>query len=376
MKKIVFFVLILVILTFIIPAFFTRVSVQSKSYYENNLGNTEKNANVEEQQSGTNEQNNDNQGQLENQKQNEIFEQLGIQNEAQEKSIDLTQYDYKNFNTVKLLHKKTNTIEEIPLDEYLCGVVSAEMPVDFDIEALKAQAIVARTYTIYKIMQNQSKHGDANICDDSSCCQAWITKQDRQEKWEEDKREDNWNKIVLAVNETKGKIITYNGKPINAFFHSNSGGATEAPVNVWGGGGYPYLQSVETAGEEGYEQYSSELQLSKEEFISKLKEKYSDFSIDFSDANCIQIIEYTTGGRIKTIKIGNHNLSGVEVRSIFSLKSANFTIEINENIKFNVKGYGHGVGLSQTGSDSLAKQGYNCEDIIKHFYVGVNVVDF
>ncbi len=141
--------------------------------------------------------------------------------------------------------------------------------------------------------------------------------------------------------------------------------------------GYPYLQTVETSGEEGYTQYSSELQLTKEEFVSKIKEKYSDFEIDFGKEDSIQIVEYTSGGRIKTIKIGNHNFSGVEVRTIFSLKSANFTIEIDEEqVKFQVTGYGHGVGMSQTGADSLAKQGYGFEDIIKHFYTGVDVVDY
>lgn len=346
MKKIVVYVLVLVILTFIIPFFFTRITVESNTLAIVNNGNDKEN-------------------------QNQINEQN--LNNAQ---IDNTPYDYKNYNTIKLLHFKNNTIEEIALDEYLYGVVSAEMPVDFDIEALKAQAIVARTYTIYKIQQNQSKHGDAHICDDSACCQAWINKEDRFARWDEDKREENWNKIVLAVSQTKGKIITYDGKPINAFFHSNSGGSTEAPVNVWGGSGYPYLQTVETSGEDGYSQYSSELEISKEDFISKIKEKYSDFNIDFNNQECIKIIEFTSGGRIKTIKIGNHNFSGVEVRTIFGLRSANFSIEINDNIKFNVTGYGHGVGMSQTGADSLAKQGYGCEDIIKHFYTGVEIVDF
>ncbi len=137
--------------------------------------------------------------------------------------------------------------------------------------------------------------------------------------------------------------------------------------------GYPYLQTVQTSGEDGYTQYSSEVEISKEDFISKMKEKYSDFSINFQEENCIQILEYTSGGRIKTIKVGNHNLSGVEARIIFGLKSANFNIEISEKIKFKVTGYGHGVGMSQTGADSLAKQGYKCEDIIKHFYTGVEV---
>lgn len=137
--------------------------------------------------------------------------------------------------------------------------------------------------------------------------------------------------------------------------------------------GYPYLQTVQTSGEDGYKQYSSEVEISKEDFISKMKEKYSDFSINFQEENCIQILEYTSGGRIKTIKVGNHNLSGVEARTVFGLKSANFNIEISEKIKFKVTGYGHGVGMSQTGADSLAKQGYKCEDIIKHFYTGVEV---
>ena len=137
--------------------------------------------------------------------------------------------------------------------------------------------------------------------------------------------------------------------------------------------GYPYLQTVQTSGEDGYTQYSSEVEISKEDFISKMKEKYSDFSINFQEENCIQILEYTAGGRIKTIKVGNHNVSGVEARIIFGLKSANFNIEISEKIKFKVTGYGHGVGMSQTGADSLAKQGYKCEDIIKHFYTGVEV---
>ena len=216
-------------------------------------------------------------------------------------------------------------MEEIKIDEYLYGVVSAEMPVSFEKEALKAQSIVARTYTIYKIIHNGGKHEAADICDDSNCCQAWISKEDRLSKWEEIERESNWNKIVQAVNETKGKIITYNGEPINAFFHSNSGGSTEAPINVWGGSGYPYLQTVETSGEDSYTQYKSEVTISKEELVNKMKEKYEDFSINFEEINAIQILEYTEGKRVKTIKIGNKNLSGVEVRTIFTLKSANFT---------------------------------------------------
>ena len=285
-----------------------------------------------------------------------------------------TTYDYKNYNTIKLLHKDTEKIEELKMDEYLYGVVSAEMPASFQEEALKAQAVVARTYTIYKIVNNDGKHNDADICDDSSCCQAWISKEDRLDKWKEEERIENWNKIVNAVNSTQGKIITYEGKPINAFFHSNSGGTTEAPINVWGGSGYPYLQSVSTSGEDAYSQYKSEAEFTKKEFEDKIKEVHNDFKIDYKQKDCIKIEEYTEGNRIKSVKIGNLELSGVEIRNIFGLRSANFKITIqNEKIKFEVLGYGHGVGMSQTGADSLAKEGKNYEDIIKHFYTGVKI---
>ena len=291
-----------------------------------------------------------------------------------QENINTEEYDYKQYGIIKLLHKSTNETEEVPLDTYLCNVVSAEMPADYEKEALKAQAIVARTYTIYKI-QNK-KHENADICDDSSCCQAWVSKETRLSRWDEDKRESNWKKIEECVNETKGKIITYEGKPINAFFHANSGGKTEIPVNVWGGTGYPYLQVVETAGEEGYDQYESEVSLTKEELIDKLETKYSDISIDFNNQDDIKILEYTNSGRVKTVKFGNHNLSGVEARTLLGLRSTNFEISRDgDNIKFTVKGYGHGVGMSQTGADSLAKEGKNCFDIINHFYIGVQITD-
>lgn len=170
---------------------------------------------------------------------------VSIQNNEINNTIVENNYDYKQYSTIKLLHTKTNSVEEVGLDEYLYHVVSAEMPVDFHEEALKAQAVVARTYTMYKILNK--KHEEADICDSSSCCQAWISKEDRLARWDENLRESNWNKIVNAVNSTKGKLITYENKPINAFFHSNSGGTTEVPINVWGGSGYPYLQVVETA---------------------------------------------------------------------------------------------------------------------------------
>lgn len=303
--------------------------------------------------------------------------QENINSQIQENTTEqekTSNYEYSKYGTITLLHKKTGETEQVALDDYLCNVVSAEMPANYDIEALKAQAIVARTYTIYKILNK--KHDNADICDDSTCCQAWISKDDRLARWEESSREGNWQKICDCVNSTKGKIITYNNQPINAFFHSNSGGVTEVPVNVWGGTGYPYLQSVETSGEDAYTQYASEVVLTQEELINKLKEKYSDISIDFLNNEDIKILENTESTRVKTVKFGNHELSGVEARTLFGLKSTNFeVIKDGNNIKFSVKGYGHGVGMSQTGADSMAKQGSTADVIIKHFYTGVEIKD-
>ena len=301
-----------------------------------------------------------------------IFTKRYIAKETMKKE-EIKEFDYKEYGTIKLLHHKTGKIEELPLDEYLYGVVSAEMPANFGEEALKAQSVVARTYTIYKIV-NGSKHEGADICDLSSCCQAWISKEDRFQKWSEEDRENNWGKIVKAVDDTKGEIITYEGKPINAFFHSNSGGTTETASNVWGGTNYPYLQVVETAGEDAYYQYSSEVTLSKDEVIQKIKEHHNDIQIDFSSENAIQILEKTESGRVNKIKFGNLEFSGTETRNIFGLKSTMFTIEINEdNVTFKVTGYGHGVGMSQTGADSMAKLGNSYKDIIKHYYSNVEI---
>ena len=336
MKKILLYLLAFILICFILPAMLTKrtTSTVSQDNIDNNLEQNIIESNNDEQQN----------------------------------------YEYSQYGSINLLHKDTGEVEQVNLDEYLCNVVSAEMPADYEIEALKAQAIVARTYTIYKV-QNK-KHDNADICDDSTCCQAWISKENRLARWEESKRESNWQKICDCVNSTKGKIITYENKPINAFFHSNSGGTTEIPVNVWGGTGYPYLQSVETSGEDAYTQYASEVILTQEELVNKLKEKYSDISIDFSNNDDIKILEYTESTRVKTVKFGNHELSGVEARSIFGLKSTNFEIiKEDNNIKFSVKGYGHGVGMSQTGADSMAKQGSTAEDIINHFYTGVEIKD-
>lgn len=297
--------------------------------------------------------------------------------EQKEDTSSATTYNYGQYNTIKLLHTANGEIEELQLDEYLYGVVSAEMPASFHVEALKSQATVARTYTIYQIQNSGGKHEGANMCDSYTCCQAWISKEERFSKWEEAEREANWKKIVQAVNDTSGKVITYQGEPINAFFHSNSGGITESSVNIWGGIEYPYLKSVETSGEDSYSQYNSEVSFTKEELVNKIKEKHTEIEINWEEENPIQIEDYTDSGRVRTIKFGNISIAGTEARTILGLKSTNFVISYkDEKIIFSVTGYGHGVGMSQTGADSLAKQGSGYEEVIKHFYTGVEITNY
>ncbi len=306
-----------------------------------------------------------------------VFRVKSIETSSDESNIISVykEFDYGDYSKVQLLHNENGQVEEIPLDIYLYGVVSAEMPASFELEALKAQAVVARTYTIYK-MRNGSKHTDvgADICDSSLCCQAWISKENRMARWEEGQREENWKKIENCVNSTIGNVILYEGEPINAFFHSNSGGITESSLNVWGGD-YPYLQAVLTSGEEAYSSYLSEVTISKDELIQKMHDLYENFAIDFNLTDCIEILENTEKSeRVSKIKIGNIYLSGNEARKIFGLKSTKFKVSIkDDNIIFTVLGYGHGVGLSQCGSDSLAKQGLSYKEIIKHYYQDVEI---
>ncbi len=339
MKKILFYLIALFCIVFLIPSICTRQKRQ-----------LQKNENVEN-----------------------ILEEKTVESNYE---ANYPKYDYTKFGTINLYHSKTGEIEELQIDEYLYGVVSSEMPVKYDIEALKAQAVVARTYTIYQITHSNGKHNNADICDNYACCQAWISKEDRFAKWNELEAEGNWQKIVNAVNSTQGKVITYNGDVIDAFFHSNSGGITETASNVWGGQNFPYLKSVETSGEDEYSEYNSEVELSKDELTNKLKEKHSEIEINYEENDVIKIIEFTESGRVKKIKFGNVEISGTEARTILGLKSTNFNFEIRDNsVIFFVKGYGHGVGMSQTGADSLAKQGSNYEEIIKHFYSDVEIID-
>ncbi|MCC8160493.1 MAG: stage II sporulation protein D [Oscillospiraceae bacterium] len=264
--------------------------------------------------------------------------------------------------------------EDMGINQYLKCVVAAEMPADFETEALKAQAVAARTY-LYSRIEDAANgniaegHNGAAICTDSTHCQAYISEEERRESWGA-AADEKWDKISAAVEETSGRIMTYNGNIISAVFHSTSSGNTEAAVDVWGSD-IPYLQSVESEGDRLSPKYSSSLTLSEEEFKNKIDENIS--GTDWT-GELVSNINRSNAGGIISLDVGGVNIKGSELRNIFSLSSANVELtRENGNITMSVKGYGHGVGMSQYGANYLASQGMGYEEILKYYYTGVDI---
>lgn len=274
-----------------------------------------------------------------------------------------TNNEYNNeivpVNEIKLLKVAENVVVNIELEEYIKGVTYAEMPASFEIEALKAQAVAARTYTYRKIGQRTHESGD--ICDNPAHCQAFREKDENS----------NYEKVSNAVDATKGEIITYNGNIINALFHASSGGKTENVEDVWNSNKIEYLSSVESPGEEALmKDFITEVVFYKNDFANKLE----TFDKNFKYNGEIEAINRNSSGRVKSIKIGNKEFSGTEIRSIFGLRSSNFEIQIEDDeIRFVVKGYGHGVGLSQWGAQAMAINKANYKDILLHYYLGTQI---
>lgn len=286
----------------------------------------------------------------------------------------------KSTVSIRVYNASEKKVEVMLLEEYIKGVVAAEMPADFSLEALKAQAVAARTYAYARKMgmylPDDNPHPDADICTDSAHCQAWISKDAAMKKWGIFSAFRNWNRIVKAVEETRETIITYEGGIINPVFHSNSGGRTENAEDVWACNAVPYLQSVTSEGEEGNVSYKNQVVIKDEDFKAAVKKKYP--SAKFSDKDLlkqIDIIDYTQGGRVNNIKIGNIIIKGTDFRALFSLKSANFTLkrEDKNEVRVTTIGYGHGVGMSQWGANHLASNGGSFDEIIRYYYQGVEL---
>lgn len=275
--------------------------------------------------------------------------------------------------------KAQDETKEMPLEEYIKGVVAAEMPVDFEIEALKAQAVAARTYAYGRMKKiytsDDDIHAGADVCTDFAHCQAWISKQDALRKWDNQKsRDENWGKIEKAVMDTEGQILLYENSVVNPVFHSNSGGMTENSEDVWEGTKVPYLKSVVSKGEDVSAGYEVERIFKKKDMVEKLKVQCPEMKVEISELyDEIEILERTEAGRVKNISVGDTIFKGTEFRNLLDLRSTNFSIEDigDSQLKITTIGYGHGVGMSQWGANYRASDGEEYEEILKYYYQGV-----
>ncbi|WP_291631678.1 stage II sporulation protein D [Clostridium sp.] len=276
-------------------------------------------------------------------------------------------------NIIKVNITKENRIEEVQIEEYVKSVVSGEMLVSFDDEALKAQAIAARTYIAAKRLRPCNIANGGDVCD-TTHCQVYINKDVRLEQWGSN-AEEYWNKISNAVDNTKGMVLTYNNELVlYPQFFSTSSGMTENAVDVFSNS-VPYLVSTESKGEEIAPKYETEFPFNIPEFVNKINDKYKEASITSENLkNNIEILSRSVAGGIKELRIGKTKVKGLDFRLALGLSSTNFEYVINENeIVFKCKGYGHGVGMSQWGANVMAKSGADYKDILTHYYTGIEI---
>lgn len=255
------------------------------------------------------------------------------------------------------------SIKNIPESDYIWSVVAAEMPALYEPEALKAQAVAAYTFACYR--REARKDGDYDLSCESTSDQAYITKEEAAKKWG-DKTEEYTKKIESAVQAVKGYKITYDGKLILAAYHAISSGKTEKGENVWGKG-YEYLTSVESIGDLLAEGYLSAVTFTPEEF----KEKAASLKVTLSGETSTWLHEptRTETGMVKECQLGDKKVSGVEMRTAFGLRSANFDLAFaDDKLTFTVRGYGHGTGMSQNGANYMAKQGSTFLEILSWYY--------
>lgn len=280
-----------------------------------------------------------------------------------------TQISEKN-DTLMVFRTVNQENVEIDFFEYVCGSVAAEMPLSYHEEALKAQAIAC--YTNALRLKNSSENGATyHISDDSSIHQGYLNKEQRQEKWGEDfsKYESKLESIVKSV---ENLAIYYEEDLCVAAFHAISSGKTESAENIWGEK-VPYLTTVKSNGDNLSPQYSSVVVFEKDEFIEIAKDLIKNKNIK-NLKNIMEIKEKSKAGTVLNVVLDKKEFTGDEIRKAFYLRSPVFTIEATEkNVTFNVIGYGHGVGMSQYGADFMARQGSSYEEILKHYYKGIEI---
>ena len=266
---------------------------------------------------------------------------------------------------------KDGSIAVMDMQDYLRGVVAAEMPADFHPEALKAQAVAARSYALY--CASFSKHGEAQVCTDYACCQAWQSEERRREKWGEN-FDANDAKISAAVGSTNGEYLAAGGRPAFAAFHSSSAGATENSADVWSA--VPYLVSVPSPEtEEDVPNYVSTVRCSPIDFRDTVLSAHPEADFSGPEEAWVGELRRDASGRVASALLGGAEVDGKELRSLFSLRSTAFELDYaSGSFVFTVTGFGHGVGMSQYGADKMERLGADYREILAHYYPGTLLV--
>jgi stage II sporulation protein D len=283
------------------------------------------------------------------------------------------------YDKVKVYLTDKKKIVELDLEEYLPGVLSGEMPANFEIEALKAQAVAARTYALSRSKSiggtGCSNYQGADLCD-TVHCQVYVDKLTRLSQWEESQREELWNKIVSAVKATEGQVLTYNGQLVmRPQYFSASSGKTEDAQTVFGFD-EPYLRSVESPGEEiAKESYKKSYEFKYSNLASIINKSFPSAKVSSKNLHKqLEIVETSDAGTVTEIKVGNTTITGSQFRFMLDLNSANFIINFKKDaVQIQCRGNGHGVGMSQWGANVMAKSGSNYMNILTHYYQGTKV---
>lgn len=269
----------------------------------------------------------------------------------------------ENDETFRILNTDTEKVTTVTAKDYCVGVVLAEMPAEYNIEALKAQTVVAYTYAKYKAALRVNEKFD--LTDSHQTDQAFIWESEAKERFKEN-YVTYLKKVTSAVESVLGQILTYNGQPILAACHSISGGKTESAEALWGGS-YPYLQPVESVGDVSNPDYISELTLT----VDEMKEKLTSLNITVSGetGEWFKDFKKTDSGNVLSVNICGFEINGADLRSTFGLRSQNFDLQSNDgSFIFTVRGYGHGVGMSQYGAQFMAEQGSNYKEILGWYF--------
>lgn len=280
---------------------------------------------------------------------------------------------------VNIYDDETGQVYQLPLEEYVLRVVAAEMPASFSLEALKAQSVAVRTYTVRRLGEfggKQCGKGGADVCTASACCQAYRTRSALADAWGSG-AQMYFAKLEKAVEATRGLILTYSGEPIEALFHSASGGMTEDAQNVFGAD-TPYLKSVMSPGEDDIAAQSATLAFTRAQFAAAVNAAFAAAGLDAAQLEAqIEILARSPSGRVLKLRLGGATLSGRQMRSALGLNSTAFTITPDaQRVTITTAGRGHGVGMSQYGAEAMAQRGADYEEILLHYYTGAKIEGF